>query len=232
MSILINNDLIWISIPKCASTSIEDALLDSNLNITHYKYDGSRDYVRHYHISKSRLQKKFGNKETICITRNYFDRWISSLREVWFTYEQFDIKLKVDWKDLNNDEIYKIFTDDYINRIYSFNFNGFDINAHKEKVMVKLESMPYLEKNKNFFPESILRSQLYFKDNTECTHEFDITKIADFEKFIENRYNISFQLKKLNKSVYSNNNIIKDDKLKNWVWEKFEKRFIKLNNII
>jgi hypothetical protein len=230
MSILINNDLIWISIPKCASTSIEHALLDSNLNITHYKYDRNRDYVRHYHISKSKLQKKFGNKETICITRNYFDRWISSLREVWFTYEQFDIKLKVDWKDLNNDEIYKIFTDDYINRIYSF--NEFDINAHKQKVMVKLESMPYLEKNKNFFPESILRSQLYFKDNTECTYEFDIMEITNFEKFIENRYNINFQLKKLNKSVYSNNNIIKDDKLKNWVWEKFEKRFIKLNNII
>ena len=36
MSLLINNDLIWVSIPKCASISIETALLNSNLNITKF----------------------------------------------------------------------------------------------------------------------------------------------------------------------------------------------------
>ena len=32
MGLLINNELIWISVPRCASVSIESALLNSNLN--------------------------------------------------------------------------------------------------------------------------------------------------------------------------------------------------------
>lgn len=232
MSILINNNLIWVSVPRCASTSIENALLNSNLNIIHYKYDRDKNYLRHYHITKSLLQTKFGNKETICINRNYFDRWLSSLREVWSTYEQFNIKLKVNWEDLNNENIYEIFTDDYINAINLFNFNQFDINSHKQKTMVKLESISYLENNKNFFPESLLRSQLYFKDNSKCTYEFDITELNKFSDLIYDKFGEKLNINKLNETKKIPNKIIIDDKLKQWVWDKFEKPFAKRNILI
>ena len=52
MSLLINNDLIWISVPKCASVSIETALIDSEIDIRllpdhRYNYE-KKTYIRIY----------------------------------------------------------------------------------------------------------------------------------------------------------------------------------------
>jgi hypothetical protein len=53
-----------------------------------------------------------------------------------------------------------------------------------------------------------------------------------FENFISNRYNIEFKVGKFNKGKYKKNKIIKDEKLRKWVYENFEKRFEKRNSII
>ena len=37
MSLCINNDLIWVSVPRCASVSIEKTLASSELEINFYK---------------------------------------------------------------------------------------------------------------------------------------------------------------------------------------------------
>ena len=67
MSLLINNDLIWISVPKCASISIEHALINADLDIkllSEYRYSHRTDLV-HGHYRKSQLFDEFGIKETI-----------------------------------------------------------------------------------------------------------------------------------------------------------------------
>jgi hypothetical protein len=237
MSICINNDLIWLSIPKCASTSIEDALVKSKLDIVHYEYEKLKNYNRHFHIRLKDLYQKFGVKETICINRDYFDRWISGLKHIWDTYELSNIPLIEKWENVDNEFIYKTFTDDYINEIYASGKNFPTIRNHNGKSLIDYSKVTKLELNKKIVPkgifiENILRSQLYLKDNKKCTYEFNINEIEKFEKFIENRYNIDFKLDILNKTSFQHNLIIKDEKLKNWVWEKFEKRFIKSNNII
>jgi hypothetical protein len=226
-----------LSIPKCASTSIEDALLKSKLDIVHYEYGNGKEYDRHLHIRLKHLYKKFGLKETICINRDYFDRWISCLKHIWNTYESINVPLIKNWKDVDNDFIYKTFTDDYINEIYESGKNFSNIINHNGKSLIDYSKVTKVELNKKIVPngifiENILRSQLYVKDNKKCTYEFNINEIDKFEKFIENRYNIDFKLDTLNKTSFQHNLIIKDEKLKSWVWEKFEKRFIKSNNII
>jgi hypothetical protein len=234
MSICINNDLIWLSIPKCASTSIENALQNSKLDVVHYDYGKKKDYNRHLHIRLKYLYEKFGLKETICINRDYFDRWISGLKHIWDTYEKINVPLIKKWEDVDNDFIYQTFTDDYVNEIYISGKNFPTIRNHNGKSVIDYSKVTSIEKivPNGIFIENILRSQLYVKDNKKCTYEFDISEIDKFEKFIENRYNIDFKLDILNKTSFQNNLIIKDQKLKNWVWEKFEKRFIKSNNII
>ena len=46
------------------------------------------------------------------------------------------------------------------------------------------------------------------------------------------RYKIDFKVDIVNKSNPIKNNIIKDEKLRKWVFDMFEKRFIKSTNII
>ena len=101
MSILINNNLIWVSIPRCASLSIEKTLmnikelktkhfLDYNNLILQNKIDEKIPF--HYHIPLDLLYRRFGKKESICITRNWFERWMSSFEHIFKALENKDIK--------------------------------------------------------------------------------------------------------------------------------------------
>lgn len=232
MSICINNDLIWLSIPKCASTSIENSFLNSKLDIIHYNYGKEKHYNRHIHVKLSNLYRKFGVKDTVCINRDYFSKWFSSLRHVWDIYEKLNIPLIREWEEVDNDFIYKTFTDEFINKIYSHrkNFtnlqNGYENTLIDVKKILSISRQPPIFSNA-LFPENILRSQNFIKDSKKCTFEFNIEDLDKFEKFIENKYSIDFKLEKVNKTDYKNHKIIIDEKLKKWVWEKFEKRFIK-----
>ena len=245
MSLCINDDLIWVSVPRCASYSIENALFNSSLNINHYKYGGARVYTEHLHIPLTRLYHKFGKKETIVIKRNYFDRWISAFQHMFVSYEKNNIKLSHKWEEVDNEFIYSNFSKEYIESIHAFSVMDLDVIGYKDTIRVKeiLKENTFKFKNINskvqtadfdirFTPFIMLLSQMSWVDNTKCTYEFDISEIDKFEKFISNRYAIDFKLEKLNESMPVKNNIVKDDKLKQWVFDNFEKRFEKRNQLI
>ena len=71
MSILIKNDIIWVSIPKCASMSIEDALLNSKLDIERHSY-AIKSEPLHTHIGIRKLKEEFGDSSPyiIALTAN------------------------------------------------------------------------------------------------------------------------------------------------------------------
>jgi hypothetical protein len=243
MSLFINDDLIWVSIPRCASTSIERGFFESNLNVKHYYnnfiYD---DNAKHYHIQLKNLHNKFGKKESICIKRNFFDKWISGLQHMFLTYKMNNIETIVNWEDVDNEFIYSHFTPDYVDEMYSVSLS--DINDLKisdseykevEQILSKLTNKltnNEIQFDKTFVPHKLLVSSLYWTNNNKCTYEFDISEIDKFEKFISNRYGDEFELKKLNQSPNIDSKIVKDDKLKNWVFNNFEKRFVKSNRIL
>ena len=242
MSICVNNDLIWIAPPKCASMSIEKAFIDSNLDINHYKYGQNKNYSNHMHIKSYDLYQRFGKKDTVVIKRDYFDRWISGLQYMWMMYKKTNCKTIVKWKDINNDFIYKTFTPKLIDQIYSLSFsdpalltdNEIEEAAElsKEVCLNFVKTIPENSNDGISNPCFVLKSQLYWVDNSKCTYEFNINEIEKFENFISNRYNIEFKVGKFNKGKYKKNQIVKDEKLKQWVWDNFEKRFEKRNSII
>ena len=80
MSHLINNELIWISNPKCASFSIETALRNSKLKLE--MYDPSKMSV-HYHTPLNECLLTWGNKESICVIRDWVSKWLSALNFIW-----------------------------------------------------------------------------------------------------------------------------------------------------
>jgi hypothetical protein len=81
----------------------------------------------------------------------------------------------------------------------------------------------------------VLVSQNYWKSNKPCTYQFNINELDKFKMFIKDRYDVDIIIPKLNTTIdskFNKNKIILDDKLRNWIWDNFEKPFIRTNNLI
>jgi hypothetical protein len=236
MGLLINDELIWVSIPRCASVSIERALLNSNLNIKKSKTDIKYGDV-HMHFKKTELYEEFGIHKTVCIKRDWFDRWISSLQQLFYQLDFTKIYTPIiKWEDIDNNFIYNTFDTDFSNRLYAESTENWDV------ALLRLIKEPSLREREydsygNIIPSvignlSVLLSQNRIKDNKPADYEFDISEIDKFSDFIYDRFGERIEIKKLNISKPIPNKIVLDDKLKQWVWDKFEKRFEKRNQLI
>jgi len=233
MGFLINNDLIWISIPKCASTSIQDALENSNLDIKKHK-----DYFllpkKHLHIPLVNLNEEFGIKETICIKRDWFDKWLSALETIWLAIKHREHTPIIEWEEIDNDFLYKTFDTEFLNNLHSSE----NIELCNFSIMKNYKSLP----NDTIRGlTSLLKSQNYWKNNETCTYEFDITEMDKFTDFIKNRYGVDIELPNTNpkdkllevtNSKKTKSKIIVNDEFKKWVWDSFEKRYQKGTTLI
>ena len=225
MSLLINNDLIWISVPKCASVSIETALIDSEIDIRllpDHRYNYEKKNL-HSHIRKDIIFNEFGIHPTVCITRDWFDKWLSGLEFIWTYILSKNLTPIINWNELDNNFIYKTF---------DINFYK-DLHNMKFEIFKRLINNPIIEINK-LNPEVlvVLLSQNYWKGNQPCTYEFDIKEIHKFEEFIQKKYNIPFNIPHINSTPKLKNKIEINDELKNHIWNVFEKPFKKQNQLI
>jgi hypothetical protein len=236
MGLLINDSLIWLSVPRCASVSIENAFLNSNLKIRRLKADTDFEGV-HMHFSKSVLFGEFGIHNTICIKRDWFLRWISGL------YQFFDLlstrKLYtpiIHWEDIDNNFIYKTFDTDFANLLYSNNEENWDIIFLRLIKETSLKDKIY-DMNGNIIPNSVgslaaFKSQNFYKQNEPTDYEFDISELDKFSDFIYDKFGERLNIMRLNERKPIPNKIIIDDKLKQWIWDKFEAPFQKRNSLI
>ena len=193
MSLLINNDLIWVSVPKCASISIENALLGSNLIIT--KCDGYDDIINlsiknskeknappfHAHVRKSYLYNNFGRKETVRIKRDWFTRWISALQHIFEVTDSWgNYTLINKWENIDNKFIYNFFDNEYVEQLHVNDLDTWDkcflkfVQENSKKEYVKPEVGIVCT----------FLSQNYWIENEPCTYEFNIDEIYLFEEFL------------------------------------------------
>ena len=226
MSLLINDDLILISVPKCASLSIEHALVSSDLDIkfySEYKYNFNK-LGKHAHIKKSHLFNEVGIRPTVCITRNWIDRWLSGLEFIWQGLISANYSPIIQWEEIDNNFIYNTFDSNFGNSIYYSN----DWNDILSTIVKNLDETK---------PETpgllcVLQSQNHWKENQPCTYEFDIKEIHKFEEFIQKRYGVSFKIPHLNTTPKIKNKIEINDELKNHLWNVFEKPFERRYSLI
>ena len=227
---LINNELIWISIPRCASVSIENSLYNSSLNIKkvisdrHLIEESENKIKYHSHSRKRDCIKQFGHKDTICITRNWLDRLLSAFEYFFYcSMVQHNNELICNWEDVDNEFIYKYFNNDFANAIYSE--NAFEIQECYNSLFVKI--------NLNL-PETlyIFNSQNFWKENEKCTYEFDITEIHKFIDFIDDRFGVKLDITKMNDTKKIKNKIEINDELKTFLWNTFESKFVKNGNLV
>jgi hypothetical protein len=227
--LLINNELIWISIPRCASVSLINSFESSDLKIKKSSLiepfiKDSKNNLKHYHLRKSECINEFGIKETFCINRNWFDRWMSAI-EFFFDVSKNTHKneLITDWKDIDNEFVYKHFNTNFANAIYSENPEPMQncYNNLFTKINKNLPGTLYIFNSKN-----------YWTENEKCTYEFDITELDKFADFIYQKFNVKLKIEKTNETKKQNNKIIVNDELKNFLWNTFELRFQKKINLI
>jgi hypothetical protein len=229
MGYLINENLIWVITPKCASSSIENAILKSNLKLK--RYDEFSKGGRHIHVSLNECLKVFGKKESVCIKRDWFEKWLSALNFIWDNIEMRKQLTPIcKWEDVNNEVIYKIFDDEFTNVLYSL-----DEGSAKQCFLklLKNDTKNITEISEGIYGMiSVLMSDRYWKSNQKCTYEFDISELDKFVKFIDNRFDEKLVIEKINTSTKRPNKIILNDEFKSFVWEKFENRFEKRNQLI
>lgn len=223
MSILIKNDIIWVSIPKCASMSIEDALLNSKLDIERHSY-AIKSEPLHTHIGIRKLKEEFGDKKTICIKRDWFEKWASAIQFCFETIIPTDGNLPIKkWEDIDNDFIYSIFTDEFINLLYSEKTDS--LNECYSRLIVNGK---VTETNRL----SVLFSQNYWKEDNKCDYEFDIKDMDKFVSFIEQKYGEKLIIRKINENPKTKSKLVLNDELKEFIWQKFEKRFSKKSYLL
>jgi hypothetical protein len=236
MSYLINNELIWIMTPKCASYSVENSLKKSNLKIESYNPPSTIFNVGHHiHHTLNSSITRFGKKETICITRDWFSKWLSALDFI-FTQIEFHTNYEpiIKWQDIDNDCIYRLFDDKFINDLHTIldkNINNCFIKLLKPNYLLSniITDNDFIDKKNSV---SMLISNKYWLSNQRCTYEFDIKELDKFVDLIEKKFGEKLIINFDNVSSHRPNKIIKNDELRNWVWDKFEKRFEKSNNLI
>ena len=76
----------------------------------------------------------------------------------------------------------------------------------------------------------MLDSQEIYKSGYTPKYIFDIKELDKLEKLMHEKYGKILEIKKINNMIQENikTNFIHDTKLKNWVWDNFEKHhFIK-----
>lgn len=229
MSLLINDELVWISVPRCASHSIETSFYNSNLKIEHYATI-FKDLVpndvgfKHQHYNLYDLNNRWLNKKTIRIKRDWMERWLSALGHLWFTIEKNNRTPIIPYEEIDNNFIYRIFTKKFANELYSE--QGF----YKQFNYIIKDYA--LTENLKEARTGLLWSQNYWlSGEKKCDFEFDINELDKFADFIENRYGEKLSIEHKNKSKKKTNKIIVNDDLKNHIWDVFESPFHKVSKI-
>lgn len=222
---IINNQLIWVPIPKCASFSIETALVRSDLDLKNWNMANKRKeflFQKHQHPTKKFLESTFGKKETFCVRRDWFDRWLASLRFFWSSSIENGITPIVQYEEIDNDFIYDIFNKKFAETL---NFKEHGIITCTN-ILIK-ENVLDFKSDINKGLAHLFLSQNYYTSNQNCTYEFDIKKLYELENFIESKFNTKIEITKNNVTDKTiKNKIIIDDKLKNHIWQLFEEPYI------
>ena len=154
---------------------------------------------------------------------------MSALNFIWDKIEyESSFELICKWENLDNEFLYKIIDTDFLNNLYLVDNEFIGL----KNCFLKLVKEKYEPSNKITNTLVTLVSLKYFKSNKKCTYEFDIKEIDKFVDFIENRFGERLIIKNTNQSTKRPNKIIINDELKSFIWENFEKRFEKTNQLI
>jgi len=225
---LVDEKFLFISLPRCASTSFFISCLKYNLKVNHLnsKFDNQHenipnfskmpnedlaDALGHGHESIVGLKQKFKNKiPIISIKRDPYDRFISTYKHIVDElYRINEIKIAKIFQYLNVDNIFFFDSNDIIGN----NINNIILDFLKQN---KIKEYPeYLLNMLNI----LYRQLSYWHNHDPNIIWFDIKELNKLEEWVSNQLNIDFKLEKINSSQHFEINL----KLDNNFIKKYDK---------
>jgi hypothetical protein len=245
----VDKKFIFISLPRCASTSFMITCLRNDISIEHYTQNINKqlshitdwkrltneelaDRLTHLHEPLIDLQKKFGNKyDVISIRRNKYDRFLSLWKHI--IDELYRIKCV---------ELADVFSKLSINDIFDGIHSNDIINAENRDRWINtyLKKFDNFNKNNseiNYYIKNMI--SILFTPIIELTNEnpniiwFDINELYKLENWVSKKLGKEFKLEKINSSQHFECNIKINDEFKekyDYLYGIFENR--KLNKTL
>lgn len=218
---LVNNKFIYISLPRCASTSFYISCLRNNIKVEHSdevmfnKWNSDidldldnetlADLLVHSHEKIVDLKTKFGSGyDIVSIRRNKYERFISLWKHIIDLADSRFPNVDVDkLKKMNANQILFYNTEDLVSdttKEYVLNsfFDDNDLTDYKDSYMM---TMIYI----------LINPTSFWHNNDTNIIWFDFDKMNEFEEWVSNKLEIDFVLEKSNGSQQFECNLKLDD---------------------
>ena len=237
---LVDKKFIFISLPRCASTSFMITCLKNKIPIEHFNSIHDNQFIKineweqmsneeladsliHAHEPLYKLQEKFGtNNQIISIRRNKYDRFLSLWKHI------IDELHRVEKPDIAD-----IFSKLTTNDIFA-NITPNDIYNSENRYKVIDD---FLTKLNISIKESYTKNMLdiLYMPIVELTNNdpniiwFDIDNLVELENWVSNKLNTDFRMEKINSSKHFNSAIEINDEFKEKydnLYKEFDQRKI------
>jgi len=243
---LVDNKFLYISLPRCGSTSFHYSCIVNGLDVknldTKGDFDNSKidfhsmdesnimNFIQHAHEPISELQKKFGyNLPIVSVSRNKYDRFYSLYKHIIFDLDRIGLKdLSYKFSKSKLDELFFFSTDDVMTKQNRYHI----IKKYLSDVM------PELKYNESYrYVINIIDILLTPLSHWHTHHKniiwFNIDEMYKLEEWVSNITNTEFKLKHVNSSSFVETDIQLDSKFMlryDSIYEHYE--FPKSNNSI
>jgi hypothetical protein len=237
---LVENKFIYISLPRCASTSFMASCVQNGLNINYFnekydienqletiklqlsdiKFENFEKYIIHPHEPIDKLELKFGkNVDIIAVKRDKYERFISLwnvvLREINKTQHDDTFNILA---NLKIDDILFYSKDDLKDEN--------SISNVVNELILRNNLVKITELGKIFIRVLITPYSYYHQHNPNIIW-FDFNELHKLEDWVSNKLNIDFKLSKINSNKIYNSNLILNDEFK----EKYDSIYSKYDEI-
>jgi len=238
---LIENKFIYVSLPRCASTSFMASCVKQNLNISHLHshfnienqikswnidinkvdYNNFEEFFDHGHEPLIGLKRKFGySYDVISVKRNKYERFASLWRYI--------LKMLYLIKDI-----------DTFNKCFSLSLD--EILFYKTHDLQSAESIdeqieifskkhnlyrPNFEKQKELFKTLISPCSRFHNYDSDIIW-FDFNELYKLEEWVSNKLDMDFKLLNMNSSKDFPSNLILTDEFK----EKYDSIYLPYDEI-
>jgi hypothetical protein len=237
---LIENQFVYLPIPKNASTSIMYSILhwkfkvdfgDNTLNKIIYDQIDSNQPFAHYHNTYEYYKNIFPNKKTIAIYRPSEDRFISALKYMILMCKQTNVELKYNFEKLNENEIIEVFSkifyelDNITEPTVNNNVNLIEYDGLIKNIIKQNITDDYLNFNKMHLNN--FRSQ-YFWGLNKCDTIINMSELNQFTNIIK-KIKPNFNLIKMNNSNDISLKITKSEQIINFVNKHIDYKWLNEN---
>ncbi len=223
---LVDNKFLYISLPRCASTSFHISCLRSGFKLEHYAQqfidnyhtpvnlnlsnDHIADNMAHIHETVNSLLSKFGNEyEIISVKRDKYERFLSIWKHIIrMLHIEGNIELSNIIKKIDvNDILFYNYSDLVSNE--EMIINEF-IERNKIEKYIK-NSIPYYNRDIKTMLRLLIRPVSYWHNNYPNIKWFEFGKFKELEQWVTNKVGKPFKMEKSNGSQNFECNLKLDD---------------------